>query len=70
MPTQRTLRDYAFVKCVAFPQVTQTVAYCMLGMHRIAQMRMFGAVAADPKRATFQQLQGDITTKLKMLLQS
>jgi hypothetical protein len=39
-------------------------------MHRIPQMRMFGAEAADPKRAAFQQLQMDITTTLKMLFQS
>jgi hypothetical protein len=60
-----TLRNYAYLECVPFPQTTQIVACCTLGTRRIPRMCTFGLVAADTKRAAFQQLQGYISTRLK-----
>ena len=60
-----TLRSYASPECVAFPQITQIAACCTFGTHRIPRTCTFGVVAADSKRAAFQQLQGYITTRLK-----
>jgi hypothetical protein len=61
------LRNYASPECVAFPQITQITACCTLGTRRIPRMCAFGVVAADTKRAAFQQLQGYITTRLKSI---
>jgi hypothetical protein len=56
------LDNYASLKCDAFPQITQIAACCTLGTRRIPRMYTSGVVAADTKRAAFQQLQGYITT--------
>jgi hypothetical protein len=56
--TTYALRNYPSLECVAFPQITQIAVCCTLGMRRIPQMCTFGIVAADPKRAAFQQPQG------------
>ena len=66
----RRLRSYASPECIAFPQITQIAACCTFGTHRIPRACTFGAVAADPKRVAFQQLQGYITTVLKSLYSS
>jgi hypothetical protein len=50
-----TLRDYASLDCVAFPQITQIAACCTFGTHRIPRTCTFGVVAADSKSAAFQQ---------------
>lgn len=42
-----------------------TTKLCFPGMRRTPKCAHFEAVAADPKRTTFQQLQGYITTRLK-----
>jgi hypothetical protein len=62
-----SLRSYASLECVAFPQITQFAACCTLGMRRIPRTCTFGVVAADMERAAFQHLQGYITTLLKSL---
>jgi hypothetical protein len=56
------LRNYASLECDAFPQITQIASRCTLGTRRIPQMCTSEVVAADTKRAAFQQLQGYITT--------
>jgi hypothetical protein len=64
------LRSYASLECDAFPQITQIAACCTCGTHRIPWTCTIGVVAADSKRAVFQQLQGYIITLLKSLSSS
>jgi hypothetical protein len=59
------LRNHDSVKYIAFPPITQNAACCTPGMRRIPQMCTLEVVAADMKRAAFQQPQGYITTRLK-----
>lgn len=58
------LRNYASLKCVAFPLITQIAVCCTPGMRRKPRTCTSGVVAVDTKRAAFQQLQGYIITRL------
>jgi hypothetical protein len=40
-----SLRSYAFLRCIAFPQITQITACYILGLRRIRRMRILEVVA-------------------------
>jgi hypothetical protein len=58
-------RNYTFLECVAFPKIDQIAVFALLECASHFPNVYLGVVAADTKRAAFQQLWGYITVRLK-----